>query len=806
MSQVKAAIWFTVFLTAAWAAGLIAPLCTALHAGENEKPTTAAGVAAESLDYAKTIRPLLAQHCLDCHGQDAPKAGLRLDSLAADFDDPAKVRIWTKVLTRVAASEMPPQDSLQPSKHEARRLTAWIETGLLAAERRTQPAVGSLALRRLNRRQYENTIRDLLAIKIELQDRLPEDSRALGFDNIGSVLSLSSAQMEAYLEAADAALDAAIVTRPQPVVMKQRRNGLAAVGGQGRKDGTLLDLEDAVVTFGPSSFYASTPGATEEGLYRVRLSAYGYQSQGKPLEIYVRSMHKTGDRVIGYYNVPPDSPSVIEFTCYLKKEAYVSISTSKLRYVPRMRSPRDQTDPGLAVQWVEMEGPLVESWPPASHKRLFGELPMEPVSKNGKILTVAASQPLEDAERLLRDFMRRAFRRPVSDEKARPLVELVKAQLESGQTFEESMRVGFKAVLCSPDFLFFQEKHAEADEFALASRLSYFLWNTLPDDELLALAERGELSRPEKLRGQVERLLNDAKAQGFIQNFLAQWLDLRQIDFTMPDRKLYPEFDTSLRQAIAQETELFFTDMLKRNLSVTNFVSSEHTFLNERLAKHYEIEGVNGTEMRLVTLPPGSHRGGVLTMASVLKVTANGSYTHPVHRGVWILKNILGQPPDPPPPNAGAIEPDLRGATTIREQLTIHRKAEACAGCHVKIDPLGFSLENFDVTGMWREKYRVLSGEDLRLNKNGPPVEANYELADGRSFQNIDELKALLLENKPQLARCLAEKLLIYSTGRGLRFSDRAVVERVLDYAKEKDYGLRTIVHEVVQSSIFLNH
>ncbi len=757
--------------------------------------------------YAKEIRPFLETHCFDCHGEDKAKGGLRLDTLATDFDAVDKARVWTKVLDRMESGEMPPKKEPRPAPEELARTVKWLNGNLLAADLRAQPPAGSLTLRRLNRLQYENTIHDLLAIKLEVQDRLPPDNRAFGFDNVGAALSLSSAQMETYLEAADAALDAAIVNRPKPAGVKERRPGLVALGGwtPTRRNGDILNLEEAVVVFGPTYFYAGKDPAPEDGQYRVRASLYGYQSQGKPLEVYVSSTHKTGDRVIGFFEVPPDVPKVIEFTCPLKKDAYVKINTSKLRYVQRKGDAAQQTDPGLAVQWVEIEGPLVGEWPPASHQQLFGALPLQPVSRDGKVLTVTSPKPAEDAERLLREFMRRAYRRPVTPEDLSPVLQLVAQQLESKPSFEEAMRAGYKAVLCSPDFLFQQEKKGEPDQYALASRLSYFLWNTMPDEELMTLADRGTLSQPETLRAQVERLLNHPKARGFVRNFLDQWLDLRQIDFTMPDRKLYPEFDTALREAVVKETELFFEDVLKRDLSVTNFVDSDFTFLNERLATHYGIEGVKGIEMRRVPIPPGTHRGGVMTMASVLKVTANGSYTHPVLRGVWVLKNIVGRPPDPPPPNAGAVEPDLRGAKTIREQLDVHRKSASCAGCHVKIDPFGFALENFDVTGAWRDKYRILSGEKLTLSKNGPPVEAAYEMPDGRPFQDIDELKKILLEDKDQLARSLTEKLLIYATGKGLQFSDRATVREIVARVQAKNYGLRSLIHEVVESRMFLN-
>jgi hypothetical protein len=509
--------------------------------------------------------------------------------------------------------------------------------------------------------------------------------------------------------------------------------------------------------------------------------------------------------MVGYFEAPADGPKVIEFVCPLRSTSYVHLAAHKLPYAPRTRNLKEYSGPGLAVQWLEVEGPLVDSWPPASHQRLFGDLPLQPVSRGSQVLTVVSEQPRVDAERLLRPFMRRAYRRPVTPQEVEPIVKLVTDQLDAKQGFEEAMRVGYKAVLCSPDFLFFPEKRGTPDEFALAARLSYFLWNAQPDDELAKLAEQGVLSQPETLRGQVERLLNHPRGQGFVKNFVAQWLDLRLIDFTMPDRKLYPEFDDALRKSIVEETELFFTEVLKHDLSLVNFVDSDFAMLNERLAQHYGIADVKGPALRRVALPSGSHRGGVLTQASVLKVTANGTTTSPVVRGVWLLRNILGKPPDPPPPNAGAIEPDIRGAQTIREQLDKHRRDASCASCHVKIDPLGFALESFDVTGGWRDKYRVLSGPNLAMTRNGPKVEADSALPDGRAFRDIDELKKLLLEDKDQLARCLTEKLLIYATGRGLRFADRAVIKEIVTRSRARNYGFRSLIQEVVQSPMFLD-
>jgi hypothetical protein len=395
----------------------------------------------------------------------------------------------------------------------------------------------------------------------------------------------------------------------------------------------------------------------------------------------------------------------------------------------------------------------------------------------------------------------------------------VRTKLDEGHSFEQALRVGLKAVLVSPNFLFLRERMVDGpaketpgalDDFSLASRLSYFLWSSMPDEELLALADKGELKQPETLRTQVERMLRDPKASAFTESFAGQWLSLRSIDATMPDQMLYPEFDDILKVSMVKEV-LFFDEVLKNDLSVTNFVASDFTLLNERLARHYGIDGVDsGLAFRKVALPPESHRGGVLTMAAILKVTANGTTTSPILRGAWVLDRILGTPPPKPTVDVEAIEPDIRGATTIREQLAKHRQNAACASCHVQIDPPGFALENFDVIGGWREHYRSIgSGKPVTVSGrrarylHGSPVDAADVLPDGRRFANIDEFKQLLLADKDQLARALARKLLTYGTGAEPSEADQQDVEQIVARVRQKDYGLRSLVHEVVQSKTF---
>ena len=428
------------------------------------------------------------------------------------------------------------------------------------------------------------------------------------------------------------------------------------------------------------------------------------------------------------------------------------------------------------------------------------------------------SGTLVDAEKLLRDLLPKAFRRPVIEGEEKPFVELVASSLESGQSFEASLRAGIKAVLASPKFLYLREANGTLDDYALASRLSYFLWSTMPDDELMALARSGELHTPSVLRSQVERMLQHSKAKAFTENFTGQWLSLRDIDATTPDKALYPEFDELLKWSAVQETQRFFDELLKEDLSVRNFVDSDFTMLNGRLATHYGIPDVHGVGIRKVSLKPEYHRGGLMTQASVLKVTANGTSTSPVLRGVWVLDRIMGQPVSPPPPNVPAVEPDIRGATTIREQLAKHRSTENCMGCHSRIDPPGFALENFDVIGSWRDRYRVVAEQkDWVKNRVGPlakylaayqyglghPVEAADTLPDGRQFSDINELKQLLLADPEQIAHCITEKLITYATGQPVGFDDRKAVDQILAEAKASDYGLRTLIHAVVASELF---
>jgi hypothetical protein len=429
---------------------------------------------------------------------------------------------------------------------------------------------------------------------------------------------------------------------------------------------------------------------------------------------------------------------------------------------------------------------------------------------------------LDDVRMILQRILPRAFRRSTDETQLEPYLALARQALDEGLSFEMALRRSLKGVLCAPEFLFMEEALVESkgspliDDFALSSRLSYFLWSSLPDGELFDLAERGELHKPDVLHTQVERMLEDPKSERFVENFTDQWLKLRDIDFTVPNNRLYPEYNQLLRQSMLDETHAFFREILKRDLSVRSFIDSDFAMLNRPLADFYGIGGVRGLDMQRVKLPADSLRGGVLTQASVLKVSADGTRTSPVLRGAWILENLFGTPSPPPPPTVGTIEPDIRGATTIREQLARHRNDASCSRCHSKIDPPGFALERFDVIGGERTWYRTAQqGKylDIPLHpqapqqhvryRQGPDVDASGTLPDGREFAGIRDFKQLLLEDEAILARPLTRLLLTYSLGRNLGFSDRPEVERIVNKVKDNDYGLRSIIHEVVASQTF---
>lgn len=683
---------------------------------------------------------------------------------------------------------------------------------------------GRVVARRLNRVEYENTINDLLGISVSLKDQLPQDGSADGFDNAAAAHHTSAFLMEKYLDAADIALNMAIVNRLKPPASTMKRHSLKDGHPiRGTTENVYRFLEDGeVVCFcssewhnvGATQFYPSEPGN-----YRFRISASTIQGEGKPVtfRVTVSGTRLTGKSgLVGYFDAPVDQPKVFEIVRWMEPRTTITMLPYGLAGANTVNMVGGEywNGPGLAVQYIDVEGPLNPVWPPESHRRLMGELKQKnfPVENDRERVEVVSDTPRDDAERLLTAFTRRAFRRVTMSEDVAPFLAIVQARMDKGATFEQGLRAALKGILISPEFLFLREVPGKLDDHALACRLSYFLWSSMPDDELFRLAEQQQLNRPEVLRAQVERLLSHPRSAAFTENFLGQWLGLREIDSTEPSHILYPEFDHLLKVSMIRETELFFEELLKHDLSLTNFVSSDFTMLNGRLARHYGMGGIEGWEFQKRSLPAESHRGGVMTMASVLKVTANGTTTSPVLRGAWVLDRILGTPPEPPPEGVAAIDPDIRGATTIREQLSKHRSDAACASCHASIDPPGFALESFDCIGGWRDNYRVTGNgnavfvEGRRMPYHtGKVVDPSDVTEDGEPFRNIDDFKRLMLRDKDQLTRALTMKLMTYATGAAPTRPDRPEVELIVSRIRDRNYGLRSLVHEVVQSPLFQN-
>jgi hypothetical protein len=762
--------------------------------------------------------------CIDCHDADSHKGGLNLDGLDFAAEQEAHAR-WVRVFDKVLTGEMPPKNKPRADEAAKRAFLTTLGGGLL----QQHTAMKGTVMRRLNRTEYQNTLQDMLGVRTELKELLPEDGKAFGFDNVGEALDLSPVHMQRYMDAAYAALRDAVKFGPAPE--KRKVTGAFGTGRDASNIGkSWHQLEDgAVVFFNSGNFPSIVPEFTAhaEGNYRITITGRAYQADDDvSFSIYAGTFGRNNDTHLLSVLELPSKQTSRTIDVFLRQR-------EKLRIYPQLvpnqvalqkEGPANYKGAGLALMPVEVEGPFIGEWPGRGHKLLFGDLETRDGGGKGKFGgkgtgsggEIVTKDAAADARRLLSAFVPVAFRRPVSAEKVAPYLKLAQDELASGASFHDAMLAAYAAVLCAPDFLYLKEPAGKLDDFAIAARLSYMLWSTAPDAELTAAAAKGQLAAPTGLRAQTERLLKDPRAERFTKNFTGQWLNLREIDFTMPDKQLYPEFSDALKDACVKETELFFAEVLRANLSVANFIDSNWTMLNESLARLYGIEGVDGLEFRKVALKPEQHRGGVMTHASVLKVSANGTTTSPVVRGVWVLERILGTPPAPPPPGVPGVEPDIRGATTLRQQLDKHRNLESCNGCHRVIDPPGFALENYDVIGGWRENYRSL-GKDFPKPTNvpafvknvqwrvGPAVDASGATPEGKPFKNLADYKKLLLAQPARFTRTLAEKLAVYGTGRGMGFSDRTELDRIATTVAAKGNGFRDLVHEVVQSQIFNN-
>ena len=848
----------------------------------------------------------LEKHCFKCHDSDTPKGGLDLTALPFDLKPTETFATWVKVHDLIASGEMPPSNKPRPPEAERTTVTRELATALVTAERARFGNGPRTATRRLTRAEYEHTVRDLFEMPgIAVREFLPPDGSAYGFDNNADALDISHVNMASYMEAADQVLDSAIAIQPTaPTVQKQRLSlaGRGSAAAEATLTGSCVMLKDKRPDpqFAlPSVFQHNGLGAHEKTVfsnagsvgvlrqgddfapyimqfvafypatYRVRTSLWAFKwdkGEIKPARgtevARLYTVHLIGDGtggnhpndLIGYFDAPSMNERVHEFTTWFNLNDLIAFGTESLLAQPSViNAPRGLmglTAPGIACDYVEVEGPLYESWPPRSHARLFGDLPLvefKPADHPGVkapkrrsitrlmahlaenkpdavkgVWTVHSEQPLSDADRLLADFLPRAFRRPVTDAVRQEYVGEVAARLKAGDCFESAMRWAYRLTLCSPDFLLHVAPTvaggATLADDSLANRIAYFLWNGPPDARLRERAAQKKLRDPEVLKAEVERMLGLERSKRFVADFLGQWLKLRTIGANDVDAGLYPDFQRYLQDSMVDETRAYFRELIDRDLNAAHLVKSDFAMLNGRLALHYGIEGVDGSVIRRVALPPESPRGPFLTQASILKITANGTTTTPVTRGAFVMDRLLGRPPEPPPTAVPAVEPDVRGATTIREQLDLHRNDQTCAHCHAKFDPAGFALESFDVIGGERTRYRAIrEGEGdvaprsetfakLGISgsfKLGPAVDPSGTLPDGRTFKDVREFQNLIAKDADVLLTNLARQFLVYATGREVAFSDREAVRQIVARTAAKGGGVRTLIHEIVRSELF---
>ena len=723
------------------------------------------------------VLPLLERYCVDCHGRDDPEGGIVLDRFEDEASAVKDGKTWPKVLDVVEGHVMPPADSPQPKPEERAAILAWIENDYLAAQCGRQAGPAPVAIRRLNRQEYDNTIRDLLGVDLRLADAFPPDDIGFGFDNVGSALNISPIHVEKYLDAADLALDRAIVPPDAEGFAPAELIGLKTYPlppdkpvefKHALKPGRYL-VDFSMVRVGIAE--AVPPPRLVVGFGKDRRTVEAVRVQDETVVYRYWLEVAEGDGLVHVALAPGQAEGP------KPKEVGANVSGDQ----------RYENDRGLHVDSMVVRGPVSPSNGPLpeSHRKILFCSP-----------EYGDESRLDCARRVIARFAGRAFRRPVLDDEVGRILSIYRLAQDRGESFERGIQVALATVLASPRFLFLVEPDEALEdrpltEHELASRLSYFLWSSMPDDELAREAGAGTLRA--NLRGQVARMLDDPKSGQLVENFAGQWLQLRRLGGVTPDLALFPGFDDKLRESMRRETERYFAHILREDRSVLELLDSDYAFVDETMARHYGLEGVAGDQFRKVTLSD-RRRGGVLTQASVLTLTSNPNRTSPVKRGQWILQQILGTPPPPPPPDVAKLDegPKAGEVSTVRERMEAHRADPKCASCHQQMDPLGFALENFDAVGRWRSK----DGEF--------PIDPSGELVGGRKFADVADLKKVLGSTaSKKFARTLVENLLTYGLGRGLEPFDYRTVEEIRKRLAGNDYRIRTILLGIVESKAF---
>lgn len=828
--------------------------------------------------FTQTITPFLNSHCLKCHGSESQEGDFRVDQqLPNEFLRHAVSEKWNEVLNMLNAGEMPPADEPQPNVERATRVVEWIERELLRAEKSRRDR--TIVLRRLNRQEYNNTIRELTGIDFQLADELPEDPSAAGFDNNGAALSVSPFHLERYLQVAEQILDRVLVDESQPpptikwrfeleqdelrtdhnrIFVDDRNQRVMMTRYSNQDRNGLVEIPYWGVGCRISYFQVPYPGE-----YIIRVRAAGrvppesvVRVEGPRIDLLLQQeresklandaernkarqqydmwsrpsvrKHFETDRSYRYgsprlkvatwlgsqqridaelsIDARPEEPHEYEIRTWFTPEK-AGITLSNEYRIPhhhlngRVTRHPEFPRPTLLIDWVQIEGPIHDAWPPSSHTRILIDSP----HRDGDQVMYARE--------VLTNFMPRAWRRPVQQEELDAMLTLYQRVRADHASFRDAIKVPLIAVLSSPAFLYLVEE-TESDEhqtasawlndYQLASRLSYFLWSSMPDEELLQLAGSQSLSDTATLRAQVARMLADNRSGALVRNFAGQWLGLREVGVNPPVRDTYFRYDDHLQVSMRRESEAFFDHILRNNRSVLEFLKSDYVTIDERLARFYDIPGVTGGHFRPVKVPPGVPRGGLVTQAAILSITSNGTRTSPVWRGAWILENLLGDPPPPPPPNADDIPPTAqdRNQITLRERLELHREHPQCARCHNKIDPLGFALENFAASGEWRTReHRIYMNPPTQ--NDGPEIDARGVMPDGTQIEGIEGLQRELLKRQDQFLKCLAEKLYTYALGRQLGYADQPYIEAAVAAMKTNHHTLRSLIHHIVDSELF---
>lgn len=754
----------------------------------------------------------LDRHCTECHDDVTAEAKLNLLDLSFTLSDPDVFHKWQRIFERVHDGEMPPAKKPRPESAASEAFLSELVAPLVKTDLAAANSEGRVRGRRLTRVEYEHTLHDLLGIDIPLTGLLPEDPATAGFETVAAGQQLSQHQVARYLDTADLALHEAFTRAlegdeafsktftPDQLVKKGGGNYRGPELREGRNMIWPMTLQ-FVGRLAPTD-------VPEDGWYRVTLHqvhAVNPKSGG-----VVWGTLRSGEcesnapllSLIGLIEATDTPRDLIYEAWFLKghrlelrpsdsdlKNARTGATGGNVSYVDRDLAKEGYS--GIAHRGITIE-------------RIYPNADRSKVKKNlfGQTDLAAVTDPEGSLEELTRRFASRAFRRPVTPDQLSPYLALGQAALAEGSDLPTTLHTVYRAILCSPRFLTFIEKPGALDDYTIASRLSYALWVSLPDAKLIEAAASGDLRKPTKRAEQIERLLADPKSQRFIKSFTNQWLKLNQIDFTTPDPRRFSGFDATLQESMLQETRAYLGELIKNDQGISNLVVSEFAFLNERLVRHYGIDGVTlkaGIGVQKVSLPKKAReqRGGLITQGAVLKVTADGSHTSPVVRGVFVNERILGVHLPPPPPGIPAIEPDIRGAVSIRDQLEKHRSSETCMSCHLTIDPPGFVLENFDPIGAWRTRY----GTD----KTSARVNSAGSTRDGAAFAGLADWRRIYEGRSDQLAEAFVKQFLTYATGATPRFGDRIVLAEIVEAEASKSYGVRSLIETALQSSIFLS-